>query len=168
MRSVISSWSTSSRLSKAAYFGIGGSLSYDSVGSHPERSVMGDVIRSAIGRIQSPWNSAIEIAALNEFDLAALQCVMTTASELCADCEHRVNKPESAHCDLTVGSDASLYGGAFIILRGSTPIVSKAWVWRRSEIFYHSNRKELIALYKAVQAALALVTVPMLHYSTHH
>lgn len=142
---------------KAEWFGVAGTLGYDLLKAHPAESVMGDCLRSLIGKefASHKWKTALDLTQLSERKRDALEIMKIWAGELmdAPMCRHvsPVGKTD-ANSILDIFVDASEQGaGYYFVWRGMT-IWQCAWVWRSTEMGWHSNRKEALVLLAAHQA----------------
>ena len=156
---------TSPSLTKKQFFGLGGTLSYDLSKQHVEARVLGDCLRSLIGREFShrSWTTPLDLSLLSPRGAEALGILSSWAAELLdgiTDCQHAVAIPApEGPSEIRVYVDASMTGGAFVILCGATVLWQDAWKWASVQSRWHINRQEGFALLAACQVLSDVLSV---------
>ena len=150
------------RMSKADFFQIAGAISYDLVRAHPQERILGDALRSLIGREFSAlgWHTPIALAKMSSRKTDALCIIIHWAKELLANtkCAHiTVHKKIFDH-RIDIFVDASETGAGFFIQCNQNTVWEDAWMWSRSERNWHSNRKECHVLLIAHQVLTDILT----------
>ncbi|KAF4688283.1 hypothetical protein FOZ60_002936 [Perkinsus olseni] len=139
------------RLSKKAFFGISGLLSFDCAKLHARARLLADTLRSLVGSCFAAvdWDCVCDLASMSDdYKLAYLELVRW-GREICeaesVPCSHAVmvRTNESQPIKLEVCSDASLFGGGFAIYSDGQLIYEDAVRFSRSQTLHSSNRREL-------------------------
>ncbi|EER04031.1 hypothetical protein Pmar_PMAR015368 [Perkinsus marinus ATCC 50983] len=161
-------------ISKGYIFSLGGNLSYDCMGCHAIDRVVADALRSWFARIYASddWAVPCDLSKLDELGRATGILLAEWAIELAqqsSPCQHTTPVREAKDpIRLEVASDASTTGAGYTISivdvsRGEENsqrflLSSGAWRFTSQQRHYHSNRRELAACCKAVQAAVDIVS----------
>ncbi|KAF4651932.1 hypothetical protein FOL46_009983 [Perkinsus olseni] len=139
------------KLSKKAFFGISGLLSFDCAKLHARARLLADTLRSLVGGCFATvdWDCVCDLASMcDDYKLAYLELVRW-GREICeaesVPCSHAVmvRTNESQPIKLEVCSDASLFGGGFAIYSDGQLIYEDAVRFSRSQTLHSSNRREL-------------------------
>lgn len=149
-----------SSYTKKDFFQLAGLLGYDLVRAHAEVRVLADCWRSVIGRMPAPWNVPLDLRALPPPHQAVVSKLSEWSLELSAGilpdrpCRHQTSvastctAPES---HITIHTDASSSGGAFLISHNGGLLWEEAFRWTKSRTRWHSNRLECSALLLATR-----------------
>ncbi|EEQ97811.1 hypothetical protein Pmar_PMAR004552 [Perkinsus marinus ATCC 50983] len=161
-------------VSKALIFSLGGNLSYDCVGCHAIDRIVADSMRSWFASVYASeeWTVPCDLSRLDEVGRATAFALAEWATELTAspqECHHAT--PVRGAGDpirIEVASDAATTGAGYVIhilkkVPGSEHsqrylIGSGAWRFTAQQRHYHSNRRELAACCKALQAAVDILS----------
>ncbi|KAF4648345.1 hypothetical protein FOL47_003411, partial [Perkinsus chesapeaki] len=156
--------------SRQIVYRIGGALGVDKAGLHAEIKPLCDAARRLFGRVPQTvaWTTL-----LSESDLTPLQreCWLRLRQHMLAYIEDGLSKP-CHHCTpicsptevrrLVLQTDSSGSGGGYYIYLElssgrEVPLVTDSWIWSPRQARYHSNRRELISLFRGVSGAARLV-----------
>ncbi|KAF4675321.1 hypothetical protein FOL47_007938 [Perkinsus chesapeaki] len=147
---------TTAQVSKIDVFKAGGCLSYDPGKQHPYARGCGDAIRSLIARCfhREPWDTQIDLSRLTDNAYAAFRCMLDWMEELVREtCRHtsEVRPIEASPIVLRCYCDASSSGGGIVAFADATRLFSEVYRFKKSEVNWHSNRRELVVLLRMTQ-----------------
>ncbi|KAF4649815.1 hypothetical protein FOL47_001709, partial [Perkinsus chesapeaki] len=140
-------------------FKAAGCLAFDPARLHPISRACADGVRSLLGRCfsQLGWSDPLDVSRLSESSQAAWKCLVDWMQNICthdsAVCSHRspVRFADAPELKIRAYCDASLTGGGFIAFVDDVELFSEAFLWRRAERRWHSNRRELCVLLRLLQ-----------------
>ncbi|KAF4648606.1 hypothetical protein FOL47_002992, partial [Perkinsus chesapeaki] len=161
---------------KAVMYSLAGNLSYDPLRLHPVERLLADEIRAAT----AGWPDWSKVASLTGDKQKHYEAVMAWMAEVTQEgpavtpgCKHTSPLYESHELLIEAFSDASLVGSGFAIYcrRPTDPIEARVplWLeaWRQKHPRWHSNRRELAAALRCVQATVDLLKVRQEHLSPY-
>ncbi|KAF4672284.1 hypothetical protein FOL47_000729 [Perkinsus chesapeaki] len=156
--------------SRREMFKLTGNLGFDPLLQQPVERAIADAIRSTTGAVGASWDDMVSLDN-NQFE--PLQELLKWTRELCMtleECKHYsiLNGVSNGNpIVLYVATDASLVGGGFVMKVAADCVagVSQNLVnlrqeclrWSKTQQNWHSNRRELYVILKALQAVSDLV-----------
>ncbi|EER20368.1 hypothetical protein Pmar_PMAR010102 [Perkinsus marinus ATCC 50983] len=159
---------------KRLAFQAAGAAAYDVGQIHPIERLVSDCLRAIVGRAFShlAWGTEYDIGKLSDHLREAYCAILDWLRELTpADkCMHRslLRSCKSEPVRLILETDASLTGGGFSLWVGSDSaqvgdcgtfeLGSAAWRWTARSSCWHSNRRELAALWRGILFTSTLLT----------
>ncbi|KAF4649874.1 hypothetical protein FOL47_001673, partial [Perkinsus chesapeaki] len=154
--------------SKAQMYSLAGNLSYDPLKQHPVERYVADEVRS----MTAGWPEWYAPVKLEGTQKARYEAVMKWVGELGragldepTGCAHLSPLYDASELLIEGFADASLVGGGFVIYCRSKDSPESARVplwfeaWRQKHRRWHSNRRELAAALRCVQAVVDLLQV---------
>ena len=164
---------------KRLIFALAGLIGYDPTRCHPEARYVADTLRSLCGAVYSTqsFDDEMNLETFSKPQRRVYYDFIRQATEIISkgsregeECHHStpIRRPGDTPSTFELCTDASLTGGGW-----SFAMVGKdgekrhilgedVWRWRKAERNYHSNRRELIALFNGIRA----VTGMMEYYDT--
>ncbi|KAF4649218.1 hypothetical protein FOL46_002033, partial [Perkinsus olseni] len=151
--------SSGGAFSKRLGFKAAGCLAFDPVRLHFAARACADAVRALLGRSFSRrgWSDLLDISSLNDSSRAAWECLIEWMADLCnpaaLPCSHKspVRYADAPELLIRGFCDASLSGGGFVAYVNDVKLFSEAFLWRRTERRWHSNRRELVVLLRLLQ-----------------
>lgn len=134
---------------------------YDPCLHHVEARFCSDCLRILFGTVynkKDDWDT-LDASKFSTIQIAAAKFLFQWAKDLCENkseicCHHDFPiSINNNHVELIMACDSSLYGAGFVLTMNSVdgPVIAQsAWIWRGSQLSYHSNRREMACLLKAV------------------
>ncbi|KAF4685298.1 hypothetical protein FOZ60_006656 [Perkinsus olseni] len=145
-------------------FRLAGQIGFDPLGRHGVLRALADCLRSVAGSAGSTWDDRVSLrSAPYQAVYPLLIWVEDIYANEAGDCVHLVapGPPEAGVICLRAASDSSLLGAGYVVnyLYGSEEILLRehCWRWKVAEGSWHSNRRELAALHKCLQAVADIV-----------
>ncbi|KAF4758468.1 hypothetical protein FOZ63_028531, partial [Perkinsus olseni] len=164
--SAVDSFLSCERPTKRQAFQAAGAASYDVAQVHPIARLVSDCLRAVVGRAFSrvPWSSSYDPGGLSEPLGRAYDAILRWLKELNPKdgCSHRslLRFSPRQEVNLVLETDASLTGAGFSLWVGpddaqlgdvgTYELGSAAWRWTARASCWHSNRRELSALWRGV------------------
>ncbi|EER04452.1 gag/pol/env polyprotein, putative, partial [Perkinsus marinus ATCC 50983] len=130
-------------------------LTLDMFYSHALLAFFGDALRIIGGRSPLDWDSTISLTDAE--NSAVSSCCDLIADLLQGSCHHDPVYSEELQFNIT--SDASQFGYGWSITENNSPQFGyqRARLWKRSELHWHINRRELYALCDSATFMLDIV-----------